>query len=221
MASSPGRSTSLPLMKVAPARTRATRWGALTARQRSWADSMSLNAIARPGGPRAGALGDLGPVPDRGEGGLDRVGRAQVDPVLGRVVVEGQQLLQVVGDLRGGLGELRPVGGLESLHRGEGVRLVLGVPDLRQGLLRARVRGLDSAPERWRLVEPAHCPSSRGRPRAARPRTPAPRRRRPAPGRACRGGRSRAAGPPRTRWTPGSHGRGRRALCGRRHGPRS
>src|SRR5260370_21093630 len=33
-------------MKVAPARTRATRWGALTARQRSWADSMSLKAMA-------------------------------------------------------------------------------------------------------------------------------------------------------------------------------
>src|SRR5216683_2135505 len=39
---------SLPLMKVAPARTRATRCGALTMRQWSWADSMSLKAIARP-----------------------------------------------------------------------------------------------------------------------------------------------------------------------------
>jgi len=37
-----GRSSSLPLWKVAPARTRATRWGALTARQRAWAASMSL-----------------------------------------------------------------------------------------------------------------------------------------------------------------------------------
>ena len=35
-------------MKVAPARTRATRWGAFTARQRSCADSMSLKAIASP-----------------------------------------------------------------------------------------------------------------------------------------------------------------------------
>jgi putative transposase len=34
--------------KVAPARTRATRWGPLTARQRSCAASMSLNAMANP-----------------------------------------------------------------------------------------------------------------------------------------------------------------------------
>src|SRR5215204_4314124 len=43
-----GRSTSLPRSNRAPARTRATRWGAFTARQRVWAASMSLNAIARP-----------------------------------------------------------------------------------------------------------------------------------------------------------------------------
>src|SRR3954466_10420770 len=53
---SSGRSTSFPLTKLAPARTRATRWGPLTARQRSWAASISLNAIANPAardpGPR-------------------------------------------------------------------------------------------------------------------------------------------------------------------------
>src|SRR5438046_5337505 len=43
-------------MKVAPARTRATRWGALTARQRSCADSMSLNAMARPAAREPGPL---------------------------------------------------------------------------------------------------------------------------------------------------------------------
>src|SRR3979411_103431 len=32
--------------KRAPAQTRATRWGAFTARHLAWADSMSLNAIA-------------------------------------------------------------------------------------------------------------------------------------------------------------------------------
>ena len=37
-----GRSSSLPLWKTAPARTRATRCGALTARQRAWAASISL-----------------------------------------------------------------------------------------------------------------------------------------------------------------------------------
>ncbi len=43
-----GSFESLPLMKTAPARTSATRWGPLTACQRAWADSMSLNAIAIP-----------------------------------------------------------------------------------------------------------------------------------------------------------------------------
>lgn len=36
-----------PRSKRAPARTRATRWGAFTARQRVWADSTSLTTIAR------------------------------------------------------------------------------------------------------------------------------------------------------------------------------
>ena len=51
-----GRSASLPLSKPAPARTRATRWGAFTARQRACADSMSLNAIARPAAREPGPL---------------------------------------------------------------------------------------------------------------------------------------------------------------------
>jgi hypothetical protein len=54
--------------------------------------------------------GDLGPVPDGGESGLDRVGGAQVHPVLGGVVVERQQLVQVTGDLRGCLRESGAVG---------------------------------------------------------------------------------------------------------------
>jgi hypothetical protein len=36
-----------------------------------------------------------------------------VDPVLGRVAVELEQHLEVVGDLRDRLAELRAVGGLE------------------------------------------------------------------------------------------------------------
>ena len=51
-----GRSTSLPRWNVAPARTRATRWGAFTERQRDWAASMSLNAIARPAVREPGPL---------------------------------------------------------------------------------------------------------------------------------------------------------------------
>src|SRR5581483_9961572 len=40
--------TRWPLAKRAPARTRATRWGAFTARHRAWVASTSLNTIARP-----------------------------------------------------------------------------------------------------------------------------------------------------------------------------
>jgi hypothetical protein len=43
-----GRSMSLPFLHTAPARTSATRWGALTARHRVCADSMSLNPSATP-----------------------------------------------------------------------------------------------------------------------------------------------------------------------------
>ena len=40
----------------APARTRATKWGALTIRHRVWADSISLNAIATPAARLPGPL---------------------------------------------------------------------------------------------------------------------------------------------------------------------
>jgi hypothetical protein len=73
---------------------------------------------------------------------VDRAGRAQVHPVLARVVVEREQLVQIVGELRDGLGELGAIGSLERLHCRAGVVLVLGAPDLGQGLLRGRVRGL-------------------------------------------------------------------------------
>lgn len=69
---SPGRSTSLPWWKVASARTRATRWGALTARQRVWAVSNELERHGQAGRTGAGAFGDLGPMPHGREGRLHR-----------------------------------------------------------------------------------------------------------------------------------------------------
>jgi len=95
--------------------------------------------MAIPAALEPGSLGDLGAVPDGGEGGLDRIGRPQMHPVLGRVVVEREQLLEIVGDLRGSLGELRAIPVLEGLGRRAGVVLVFGVPDLGQRLLRARM----------------------------------------------------------------------------------
>ena len=46
----------MPFSNFALARTRATRWGALTARQWAWADSMSLKAIATPAAREPGPL---------------------------------------------------------------------------------------------------------------------------------------------------------------------
>ena len=61
--------------------------------------------------PRPGALRDALAQPDRGEGGLDRVRGAQVHVVLGREVVEREQPLEVVGDLRCRLRPLRELPG--------------------------------------------------------------------------------------------------------------
>jgi hypothetical protein len=62
-----------------------------------------------------------------------------VDPVLGGVVVEAEEHVEVVGDLGGCLGPLDAVVGGEPLRRGSGVGLVFGVPDLGQRGLRARL----------------------------------------------------------------------------------
>jgi hypothetical protein len=109
-ACSPGRSAGFPPVTVAPARASATRCGALTVRQWSCADSVRLTAMASPAARDPGPCGDLGPVPDGGESGLDRGGGARVHPVPGGVVVERQQLVQVTGDLRGCLREFGGVG---------------------------------------------------------------------------------------------------------------
>ena len=66
------------------------------------ADSIDLEGHRDTGGPGAGALGDPLTRPHGREGGLDRVGGPQVDPVLGRIVVELEQRVQVLGDLRDG-----------------------------------------------------------------------------------------------------------------------
>ena len=57
-----------------------------------------------------------------------------MNPVLGREVVEGEQLLGVGGDLGGRLRPLDPVVGLERLDSSEGVLAIGGVSDLRYRL---------------------------------------------------------------------------------------
>src|SRR6478609_11246737 len=89
-----------------------------------------LERHGQAGRSRAGALGDLAAVPDGGKGRFDGIRCPQMDPVLGRVVVELQQHLQVVGDLGAGVGELAAVFDRERLRRDPGVVTILGVEDL-------------------------------------------------------------------------------------------
>ena len=70
--SASGRSTTTPSRKIVPARTTATRWGALTALQRVWADSISLNAMARPAALDPGPLVTL--VRNRTVAKVDSIG---------------------------------------------------------------------------------------------------------------------------------------------------
>ena len=91
-------------LKWAPARTKATRWGALTARRASGLGGLNQFEGHREDGGVGGGLGELAAVSDSGEGGLDRVGRAQVLPVPGGIVVECQQLGDIAGDLGTALG---------------------------------------------------------------------------------------------------------------------
>src|SRR5206468_11747993 len=121
---------------------------------------------------------DVGPMPHGGEGGLDRVAGAQMDPVLGRVVVERQQLLQVVGDLGDRRGELRAVGGGEGLRGGAGVVGVLGVPDFGQGLLRPGWADLGSAASTlailWNQQRCSRVAGKTSRSAAQNPKAPSP-----------------------------------------------
>ena len=52
-----------------------------------------LKCHGQPGRPRSRPAGDLGPVSYGPESGFNGVGGAQVNPVLGGVVVEREQLL--------------------------------------------------------------------------------------------------------------------------------
>ena len=76
--------------------------------------------------------------------------------MLGREVVEHQQMLDVVGDLDDRLRKLRAISRLERLDHVQRVAFVLGVPDLGERFLRARVRRFRQRGKHVRdLVEPA------------------------------------------------------------------
>ena len=126
---SSGRSTSLPLLNVAPARTSGTRWGALTARQRCSADSMSLNAIAMPAAREPGPLVTRCRSRTVAKVDPDRVGRPECSGEGGwHVEAEhrerlGQALTQAAGRTGVGAAELGDQSGEHRFgpERGAGV----------------------------------------------------------------------------------------------------
>ena len=149
-----GRSIITPFSKRAPARTRATRCGALSVA--SVAGRLEqLERHRQAGRPGAGALGHPGSELDGGEGRLDRVGGPQMHPVLGR---EGEKCVSsVLGASTTGdrLGLLGGVLGGERVDRSHGVarsrrrimasaRFAFGCTDCRQG-----------CPGRWRSCGPS------------------------------------------------------------------
>ena len=94
-------------MNRAPVRTRATRWGALTFRQPPLCRLQELEGHRQTRGPRAGPLRHPGSEAHGREGGLDGVAGAQVDVMLDREVVEGEQRVELARHLGG---RLRVVG---------------------------------------------------------------------------------------------------------------
>src|SRR5262249_897094 len=95
-------------LSVDEGRPGADQVGALTARHRSWAASMSLNAIAKPVAREPGPLVTF--VRCLKVGKVDSVSGwwSAGGPSAGRVVVERQQLVTVVGDLHDSFGNLAP-----------------------------------------------------------------------------------------------------------------
>jgi hypothetical protein len=79
--------------------------------------------------------------------------------VLGRVVVESEQDVEVVGDLDCRLGPFAPELGSECIGRGEGVGRVLGVGDLGQRRFAAGCADFGSGQHVADLVPPAALPT--------------------------------------------------------------
>jgi hypothetical protein len=81
---------------------------------------MAISAAREPG-----ALGDLGPQPHGGKGAVDRIGGAQMNPVLGGVLVELQEHIGIIDDLGDRFGIL---GVLNSLSAEDWCKPSLLVP---------------------------------------------------------------------------------------------
>lgn len=109
----------------------------MIARQRSCADSTSLNTITGAAAglpaPRVTLVLDFTVLKVLSTGFVV----CRLPPALGGEVVECEELVGLVGDLLGRFRLLRSIGALEVLDCLLSVAAVLGVADLLQGLLRA------------------------------------------------------------------------------------
>ena len=212
---STGRSVSLPFSNTAPGRNEGNQVRRVHSAPACLSGLDQLERHREPGRPRARPLGNLAPQTHCRESRFDGVRRAQMDPMLRRVVVELQQHVGVVDDLRRGLRELRAVVSFERGDRRPRLVGVLGVVDFPSS---PPPRPDAPTSEAQQGYSPAcgtnnAAPSSAGRRRVALSRSPAHRRRPRGSGRACRGGGSRAAGRPTTRATRGTRRSARRAPC--------
>jgi len=69
-------------------------------------------------------------MPDTGESALDRVGRADVFPVLRREIIGCQQHVSIFGQLAHRLVIFYAIGCNEEVERGLSIRPRLGLPDV-------------------------------------------------------------------------------------------
>ena len=82
--------------------------------------------------PTQAALCSLGPVADGAEGRLNRIGRPQALPVLGREIIKGQQFFAILLQALDGLWVFGFKSLLEPIEGGFGVLLGLRLPDVVQ-----------------------------------------------------------------------------------------
>ena len=138
--------------------------GAVQAAPMSFGGFDQLEDHGECGVARQAAPGLVGPQPNRRECALDRVGAADMLPVLGRDVVEGKQGIAILGETGAGLSVFRSILGKEAIEGLVGTDSVFSVIDLMKialGLFLHRLRQI--VQNVGRLVHPTSDRKSSGK----------------------------------------------------------